>query len=150
LKKKAVWSIMLALFFIGITFNVARVSSSPQIRARAILSRHVFRGVGDIEDPWQNISVINPTGQTVEIESIEFDVYADDDFHLSWSVTPDMLPERWNTEVLPFEKSLVFYYGWLVVEGEPEGVYFCYITVHAVVMGEAIELKTKNTFVVLL
>lgn len=140
---------MLALLFIWITFNVAQVSSFPQIGAQVTLTRHVFRGVGDLEDPWQNIYVNNPTGQTVEIESIEFDVYASD-YQLHWVVTPDMLPERWNAEVLPFEKSLVFYYGWLVVEGEPEGVYFCYITVHADVMGQAYVLETKTTFVVFL
>ena len=147
--KNALWRMMLALLFIGITFNVAQVSSSPQIKAQVNLSRHVFRGLGDLEDPWQFIYVNNPTGQTVEIESIEFDVYSGD-FQLSGVYTPDMLPERWNAEVLPFEKSLVFYYGWLVVEGEPEGVYFCYITINAVVMGQTIELKTRTTFVVLL
>jgi len=77
------------------------------------------------------------------------DFYAED-FQISYLLTPDWLPERWNTEVLPLEKSLVLYHGWIVGEDEPEGVYVCYITVHATVMGEEIELKTRSTFRVFL
>lgn len=146
---------MLALFFIGITLNITQVSSIenlsfPQVRAQARLSRRVFRGVGDIEEPyWQHIYVKNPTRHTVEVESVQIDFYADG-FQISYLLTPDWAPERWNTEVLPFEKSLVIYHGWIVGEEEPEGVYFCHITVHATVNGEGIELQARSVFRVFL
>jgi len=155
LRKKTVWGVMLALLFIGITFNVAQVSSMEhlafhQMQAQAKLSRHVFRGVGDIEEPyWQHIYVMNPTRHTVEVESVQLDFYADG-FQISYLFTPDWAPERWNTEVLPFEKSLVLYHGWIVGEEEPEGVYLCHITVHATVIEEDIELQARSVFRVFL
>jgi len=153
LERKAVLGMTLALLFTGtIALNIAPVSSMEhlafhQIRAQAKLSRRVFRGVGDIEDPyWQHIYVVNPTRHTVEVESVQLDFYADG-FQISYLFTPEWFyPERWNTEVLPFEKSMILYHGWIVEEGEPEGVYFCYITVHATVIGEDIELQARSTF----
>jgi hypothetical protein len=156
LRKKTVLGVMLALFFIGITLNVTQVSSIEnlsfhQVHAQAKLSRRVFRGVGDIEEPyWQHIYVINPTRHTVMFESVQLDFYADG-FQISYLLTPDNYqPERWNTEVLPFEKSLVLYHGWIVGEEEPEGVYLCHITVHATVNGEDIELQARSIFRVFL
>jgi hypothetical protein len=146
---------MLALFFIGITLNIAQVSSIEtlsfhQVQAQAKLSRRVFWGVGDIEEPyWQHIYVINPTRYTVEIESVQIDFCADD-FQISYLLTPDWLPERWNTEVLPFEKLLVLYHGWIVGEEEPEGVYLCHITVHATINGEGVQLQARSVFRVFL
>jgi hypothetical protein len=110
MRKKKVLEVMLALFFIGITLNIAQVSSIEtlsfhQVQAQAKLSRRVFWGVGDIEEPyWQHIYVINPTRYTVEIESVQIDFCADD-FQISYLLTPDWLPERWNTEVLPWMDS---------------------------------------------
>ena len=130
---------------------VAASASISGIHAETRLVEHVFRGVGE-KSPWVYIYVVNPTWQTVDVESVQFDVYVKGVFHPEWSgrLTPDWHPERWDTKVLPFETSVVIWFGYYTEEGNPEGIYTLDFTVYATVMGEDIELKTRCEFMVFL
>jgi hypothetical protein len=124
-----------------------------QIHAQAKATKHVFRGVGDTELPWQHILVKNPTWETVNIEGVRLDTYVDGVYHpeISYWLTPDNFPSSpeyggWNTQVLPFEKSVILWYGWTVGDTEPEGLYVIKITIHATITGQHITLTTSCTF----
>jgi len=144
----AVLTIVVTIF-IGFT-----TASNPVggIHAETRLTRHVFRGAEDTEIPWVYIYVVNPTWQTVDIQSVQCDTYAQGVFHPEWSarITPDWHPERWDIKVLPFETSVVLWMGWYNEEGIPEGIYTLDFTIYATVMGEDIEFKTKCEFMVFL
>ena len=139
---------MIVGIFLGL---VAASASVGGIHAETRLVGHVFRGVGE-KIPWVYIYVVNPTWQTVDVESVQLDHYVNGVFHPEWSArfTPDWRPERWDTEVLPFETSVVLWLGCYTEEGIPEGIYVWDFTVYATVMGEDIELKTRCEFTVFL
>lgn len=151
---------LLAIPMIAITIFIGLAAASNSIEpinAQAKLTRHVFRGVGDTEIPWQHIYIINPTWQTIDVEGVKLDTYVNGAYHseLSYLLTPGNFPSSpeyggWSTQVLPFEKSVILWHGWIVGETEPEGVYILDITVFATVMGQDIELKTRSTFLVFL
>jgi len=142
---------------VGIILVGLVVASNPTqaIQAKTKLTRHIFRGVGDTEIPWLYIYVKNPTWQTVDVTAVQIDTYVNGVYHpeisyflpLFWPPTPAM---GLDPIVLPFENSVALHIGWIVVEGEPAGVYDFDITVYATVMGEDIELKTGCTFQVFL
>ncbi len=145
---------IVGMIFLGVA---AGYNPTQSITAETKLTRRVFRGVGDVEAPWQYIYVLNPTWQTVEVEGVQLNTSVNGAFHpeLSYWLTPDNFqppPEYggWDTQVLPFEKSVILWHGWIVGETEPEGTYRLDITVFATVMGEDIELNTGSTFQVFL
>ena len=144
---------MLVPMIVGMFLGLVAVSSAATvgIHAETRLVGHVFRGGGS-KLPWVYIYVVNPTWQTVDVESVQLDVYAKGVFHPEWSarIRPDWHPERWDTKVLPFETSVVLWLGWYTEEGNPEGIYTLDFTVYATVMGEDIELKTRCEFMVFL
>ena len=128
------------------------VQGRDGIRASTKLTRRIFKGVRDIEHPWLYIYIHNPTWKNVSVSKIKFDVYVNGEFYGpgSGDLTPDWHSERWDTNVLPFERSVICWCGWKVVEDEPEGIYVMKITIYATVDGEGIELKTKAVFRVIL
>lgn len=150
--------IFLAIPTIAITMFIGLAAASDPIEpisAQAKLTRHVFRGVGDTEIPWQYIYIKNPTCQTVHIWAVGLNTYVNGVFHpeISYWLTPDNFPSspeygEWDTQVLPFEKTVILWHGWVVGETEPEGVYVFEITVLVTAMGQGIELKTRSTFMV--
>lgn len=139
---------MIVGIFLGL---VAASNAAVGIHAETRLVERVFRGVG-VKLPWVYIYVVNPTWQTVDIESVQCDTYVQRVFHPEWSarLTPDWHPERWDTKVLPFETSVVLWLGYYTEEGNPEGIYTLDFTVYATVMGESLELKTRCEFMVFL
>jgi hypothetical protein len=147
----------LALAFLSITavasFTLV-ASYSPawmygnRVYADAVLTRYVFHGVGDTEMPWEYIYVVNPTWQDVEIKELRYDYYVNGIFQpqLSGRVTPNWKPERWDTHVFPFERSVIVYFGYLVGEGEPTGLYVVRMTIYATVAGQDVELVTSVSY----
>ena len=156
MNKKIIFAILFPTIVLTF-FGIAASASDPAggIHATTRLVDHVFRGVG-VEDPWVYIYVINPTWQTVDVQGVQLDTSVNGVSHpeLSWWLTPDNFPTSpnngWDTQVLPFEKSVILWHGWIVGETEPEGTYQFDITVYATVMGEDIELNTRSTFQVFL
>lgn len=146
-------SMIVGVILLGVA---AAYNPTQSITAETKLTRHVFSGVGDVEVPWQYIYIMNPTWQTVDVKGVQLDTSVNGVFHpeLSWWLTPDNFPTSpshgWDTQVLPFEKSVILWHGWIVGETEPKGTYQFDITVYATVMGEDIELNTKSTFQVFL
>jgi hypothetical protein len=152
MNRKIIFAILVPMIVVTIFIGLTTASNPVGgIHAETRLVEHIFRGVG-AKSPWVYIYVVNPTWQTVDIESVQCDTYAQGVFHPEWSarITPDWLPERWDTKVLPFETSVVLWFGYYTEEGNPEGIYTLDFTVYATVMGEDIALKTKCEFMVFL
>ena len=157
MNRKIIFAILVPMIVVAIFIGFTTASNPVGgIHAETRLTRHVFRGVGDVEVPWQYIYIINPTWQTVDVKGVQLDTSVNGVSHpeLSWWLTPDNFPTSpnngWDTQVLPFEKSVILWHGWTVGETEPEGTYQFDITVYATVMGEDIELNTRSTFQVFL
>jgi hypothetical protein len=155
MNRKIVIALAVTMIVGVILLGVAAAYNPAQsITAETKVTRHVFRGVGDVEVPWQYIYIMNPTWQTIDVKGVQLNTSVNGVFHpeLSWWLTPDNFPTSpnngWDTQVLPFEKSVILWHGWIVGETEPEGTYHFDITVSATVMGQDIELKTRSEFVV--
>ena len=146
---------VMGLVLVGLVGSNSNPNPAQAMQAKTKITRHIFRGVGDMEVPWLYIYVNNPTWQTVNVTGVQIDTYVNGVYHPEisyflppfWPPTPTM---GWDTMVLPFENSVGLYLGWIVEEGEPTGVYDFDITVYATVMAEDIELKTGCTFQVFL
>ena len=152
-------SVFISIALISVSLVSLQAAGADMATAKVVLTDHRLSGVGASTSAYVFVSNhIRPLPFTMWgpprsgmagallVERIDVQLIVNGKPYSATTVTPDMLPDRWDRCVLPGETVAVFYFGWIATSNEPTGNYRIEFTVHGLVQGREVDIPAQADF----